>query len=171
MTKLGFNAGVLAGWHLTHQLSLETGISITQKNYYSSGEFFHPKTGMMPAGMKVMSLNGQSTLFDIPLSVKYNFTKNKNGFYGIAGTSSYLLAKEQNEYNAMMSGQPMILNSTYSKNSFYPFSTINFGAGYQRSLGGSILRIEPYVQIPLRGIGIGSMPVTSTGLHLIITGN
>lgn len=170
MTKVGFNIGLVAGLRLHPQLALETGVNFSRKKYYSSGQFFNPKTGSMPAGMTVMSLDGKSTLFEIPLTLKYNFTKIKNGFYAIGGTSSYLLVKEQNVYHAMMSGQPTKINSTYTKSNFYPISTINFGVGYQHSLKtNAVFRLEPYMQIPLRGIGVGLMPVTSAGLHFVIT--
>jgi hypothetical protein len=47
---------------------------------------------------------------------------------------------------------------------------LNFSAGYEQYLGklGS-LRIEPYLRIPLAGMGTGNLPITSAGLNIGIT--
>ena len=172
MTKTGLNAGVVLGLQLSKKLSVETGVQLTQKKYYSSGEYFHAKTGDMPANMKVMSLHGTSTLVEIPVELKYNFSKKQNGFYGKVGVSTYLITKERNEYKAMVSGVPQDINSTYKDKHMYSAAQLNLSAGYQHGLGKKInIRVEPYIQIPLKGIGIGSLPVMSTGLQLVLTRN
>lgn len=169
MTKVGFNGGIVAGWRFTSQFAAETGMSISRKNYYSTGKYFNPKQGMMPAGMEVLSLEGSSTILEIPLTLKYNFTTGKK-FYVAAGSSSFLLAKEKNNYHAMMSGTPMEMTATYNQESFYPFASLNLGLGFEQPLDKNIfLRIEPYIQVPVKRIGVGQMPVTSTGIHLFIT--
>ncbi len=45
------------------KMAVETGFIISQKKYFSSGKYFSMKTvaASMPAGMKVVSLNGKST--------------------------------------------------------------------------------------------------------------
>lgn len=172
MTKIGFNAGVLVGLQINKKISVETGVQLSQKKYYTSGEYFNPKTGSMPSNMKIMSLKGTSTMIEIPVSVKYNFTKNENTFYGKAGVSSYLVTKEKNNYKAMVSGQEQEINSTYNNNKFYSAAEIRLGAGYEKKLNKKLnIRVEPYIQIPLKGIGIGALPVTSTGLQLVLIHN
>ena len=172
MTKTGLNAGVVLGLQLSKKLSVETGVQLTQKKYYSSGEYFHVKAGDMPANMKVMNLHGTSTLVEIPVELKYNFSKKQNGFYGKAGVSTYLMTKESNQYKATVSGQSQEINSTYKDKKMYGAAQLNLSAGYQHGLGKKInIRVEPYIQIPLKGIGIGSLPVMSTGLQLVLTRN
>ncbi len=166
------NAGVIVGLQISKQFSVEAGVGFTQKKYYSEGEYFHPKTGSMPANMTVKSLQGQSNFIEIPVTLKYNFTSNPNGFFAAAGISSYIIVKENNQYDAMVSGQPQQMVATYKNSTFYPASGINIMAGYQHSLGKKTsIRIEPYIQIPLTGVGVGALPVTSTGVHLILTRN
>ncbi len=172
MTKTGLNGGLLLGLQLNKIISVETGLQLTQKKYYSSGEYFHAKADDMPGNMKVMSLQGTSTLLEIPVGVKYNFSKKSNGFYGKAGVSTYLMTKESNQYKAMVSGQPQDINSTYKDNHMYGAAQLNLGVGYQHGLGKKFnIRVEPTIQIPLKGIGVGSLPVMSTGLQLVLTRN
>lgn len=52
----------------------------------------------------------------------------------------------------------------------YFFSIFQLSAGYEFAVNGKTkIRIEPYVKMPLQGIGIGSLPISSTGLYLGIT--
>lgn len=152
MTRAGFNGGLVLGLQISKKLSVETGVQVSQKKYYSAGKHFNPKTGIMPSNMTIMSLDGTSTLVEIPLSVKYDFGKKNNTFYGKAGVSSYLMTKESNRYQAIVSGQDQEINGTYKNAHCYPVSELRISAGYQHSLGKKLrFRVEPYVQIPLKG--------------------
>lgn len=172
MTKPGFTGSILAGLQINAKFSVETGIGISQKKYYSQGKYFKPDKGEMPTNMLVNSLTGTSTLIEIPVTAKYNFSKKKNTFYGKAGLSTYVITKETNKYQAVVNGQEQEINSTYKNAACYPATEIFISTGYQHTVSKKInIRVEPYIQIPLKGIGIGSLPVTSTGLQLVLTRN
>ena len=52
----------------------------------------------------------------------------------------------------------------------YLGAEVNISAGYQHTLNAHTdIRIEPYLQIPLKGVGVGAMPVMSTGIHIILS--
>ena len=168
-TSPGLSIGLVGGLKLNNKLTMETGIQLTQKKYYSSGIYFHPKENTMPDNMVVNSLNGKLILIEVPLNLKYNFIDHRNKVYGLAGISSYLMMKERNKYAAEVSGQPMEMNITYPNRKSYFASVVNLSVGYQYFLNHTALRIEPYLQLPLRGMGVGSMNMTTTGVHLILT--
>ena len=119
MTKPGLNGGILVGIQINKKLSVETGVQFLQKKYYSQGKYFNPKASPMPSNMTVNSLVGTSTLIDIPVSIKYNLSQRKNTFYGKAGVASFLMTKENNKYQAVVSGQQQEINSTYKKSNQY----------------------------------------------------
>ncbi len=172
MTKAGLTAGVILGLQINPKTAIETGVQVSQKKYYSDGKYFKPKAGSMPANMAVKSLQSTSTLIEIPVAVKYNFSKNKNTLYAKAGVSSYIMTKEANKYQAVVSGQQQEINSTYKNNLSYFASDIRISAGFQHTVGKKLnIRVEPFIQIPLKGIGVGNMPVTSTGLQLVLNRN
>jgi hypothetical protein len=172
MTKAGLTGGVILGVQLNPKTAIETGVQVSQKKYYSDGKYFKPKAGSMPANMLVNSLQSTSTVIEIPVAVKYNFSKKKNTVYAKAGVSSYIITKEANKYQAVVSGQQQEVNSIYKKNHSYFASDVRISAGYQHTVAKKInIRIEPFIQIPLKGIGVGNMPVTSTGLQLVLTRN
>ena len=121
----------------------------------------------MPAGMQVISLNSKSTVVEIPVNIKYNFLKkNKRNFFGTAGLSTYILTKESNNYRAIINGSQQKLTGNYSNNGNYYNAAVNISAGYEYKTKKAIIRLEPYIQVPLKGIGVGSMPVLSTGVHV-----
>lgn len=53
----------------------------------------------------------------------------------------------------------------YKNSSSDWFSILNFSIGYEKKLHrvGSF-RFEPYLKLPLKGVGIGSMPISSMGV-------
>lgn len=171
LQKPGFDIGIMAGISfLKDKASVEAGLLYTQKYYFSDGKYFHmDKTGgAMPPGMEVMSLEGSSTLFEIPVKFRYRvIQKNRSGIFLSTGISSYLMTREENDYLAMMNGSEQNMVGSYNNNYRYIAVMANLGAEYNYKLGKHTqIRIEPYIQIPLKGIGIGSMPVMTTGLHV-----
>jgi Outer membrane protein beta-barrel domain len=171
--KAGFNGGIIAGMHFSKRWSVETGLLATEKKYSSSGAYFKMDkvAASMPTGMKVETMNGKSTVLEIPVQLKYNIIQNnKKQVFVSGGISSYLLTTENNNYHASVNGNPENLAGHYSNNKKYAGAVVNLGAGYQWKAGKkTTLRIAPYMQIPLKGIGIGSLPVFSTGVHLGIS--
>jgi hypothetical protein len=170
LEKPGFDIGIMAGISLLKgKASVETGLLYTQKYYFSDGKYFDmDKTGgAMPPGMEVMSLEGSSKLFEVPVKFRYRvLQKNRSGVFLSTGISSYLMTKEKNDYQAMMNGNEENMVGSYDENCRYVAVMANFGAEYNYKIGKHTqIRIEPYIQIPLQGIGIGSMPVMTTGLH------
>lgn len=166
-------AGVLVGYRINRRLALESGLFYSEKCYYSDAKYFKMSPDpSMPANMVLMDLEGKSNVIEIPLKLRYNFIdKRDKKYFAVAGFSSYLLTKENNNYHAMVNGSENYMEKSYRKNSGYAAATVNVSLGFEhRMVKQSFIRIEPYLQIPIKGIGVGSMPVTSAGIHFgIIT--
>jgi hypothetical protein len=170
LLKPGFDIGIMAGMSLLKgKAFVEAGLLYTEKYYFSDGKYFNMDKagGSMPQGMDIMSLEGSSRLFELPVKFKYSvFQKNKSGVFLSTGISSYLMTREENDYLAMMNGTEQSMSGSYNNNRRYIAVMANIGAEFNYKTGKNTrLRIEPYLQIPLKGIGIGSMPVMTTGLH------
>lgn len=173
MSNPGLDIGVIAGYHINTRFSVETGLIYSRKHYYSDGKYFNmDKVGnSMPPGMQVVSLNGSSRIIEFPVKVKYNFIqKNNKAIYGTAGFSSYLLTNEKNDYTTFLNSSTGNMKSAYKENAGYFAGAINLSAGYEHQLGKrSSVRFEPYVEIPTKGIGVGKLPVASSGVHVLFT--
>ena len=173
VNKAGLNIGILAGYQFTSALSLETGLLLSQKFYSTSGDHFSMKVigPAMPSGMHVMEIDGNTRVIEIPLHLRYTMFQNtKRSFFSLAGISSYIVDNEYNQYHTSMNGTEKMMYVTYKNNSGYFASSINLGIGYEQSLGKKrTIRFQPYVQLPLQGIGVGDLHVVSTGFYIGIT--
>ncbi|HEV8287219.1 MAG TPA: outer membrane beta-barrel protein [Chitinophagaceae bacterium] len=168
--KKGYNLGVFAGYGFNDRFSLEMGLLFAKKYYMSQGKYFSMKEvgATMPAGMDLMHLEGGSYIFQVPVHLHYNFlNQNNHRFFSSFGFSSYLLMSEHNKYDAMVNGVEEKMYGSYKKDRRYAAATIDLGFGYEKNLGRTnTIRLEPYIQFPLKGIGVGDLPVKSAGLRI-----
>ena len=169
--QLGYSLGALAGYRFNKHFAIETSLLWDKKFYYTEGKYFSKDQIHIPSYSYILSVNGNCNMFEIPLSIRYDFASRSNhGFFITGGLSSYLMKKEN--YSAIVdstgSQWAYSFNSNHSSNYF--FSIIHVSGGYEFTINGNNkIRIEPYVKIPLQGIGIGNLPISSTGIYLGIT--
>ena len=163
----GFSAGVLIGYK-TKSFFTETGISISHKYYSSQGNMFDDQDGSMPSGMIIDNLESHSKILEIPLKAGYYFYKKKNTNLFIAGGAAlYIMTREKNNYNVTMNGNPEKMVGLYEKNSLKIPAVFSISAGWEHYLSGRLkIRIEPVLKLPLQGIGVGRLPVTSAGIQI-----
>ena len=169
----GLSAGLIVGFHLNNRLSVETGLIISDKQYYSAGKYFDMSkiSASMPAGMKLTQIQSKTTVLEIPLEIRYNLARiSKGNLFAAGGFSSYIITREINQYQATVNGNDETLNGNYTTQQDYFAAAAKISAGYEWKAGkGLNLRLEPYLQIPLKTIGMGSMHVVSTGVYLGLT--
>jgi len=174
VNKIGYTANFIVGYRITNKWSLESGLMWDNKKYYSTGEYYNPKTPI-PPDYNLHYLNGTCEMFEIPLNVKYDFRSRKlNVFFVAAGLSSYLMKKESYIGYVTHFSTPNLPG--YDKPYVYKnatnniFSVGNISGGYQFIFkNNSSFRIEPYLKIPLTGLGFGQMPFLSTGISAAYT--
>lgn len=169
--NIGVNMGIVAGYRLNKKLSIESGIFWSIKNYYSDGAYFKTNNIWMPAGAKISKVEGVCNMIEVPLTIKYNFSSaGKKTLSVSGGVSSYFMKKESYDYDIDKNGQQYPYSSTYKNRSSHLLAVANFAVGYNRQIKkGTDLRIEPYIKIPLKGVGTGSLPILSTGVNIGIT--
>lgn len=169
----GYNYGMLLGYQLNKKWSIETGVYQAKKFYYTEGEYFNTSNVWMPSNSKITEVSGNCRMIEIPLTVKYNIaaTANKSWFI-TTGATSYIMQKEDYDYTYYYgnSGNYYTHNRKYDSDSKQFFAAVHLSSGYSRKLNKKTdLRIEPYMKLPIAGMGIGELKFISTGLHLGIT--
>lgn len=172
-SNTGFDAGVLLGFRRNRKLSFESGLIWNKKNYYSEGKNFsmNKVRSTMPPGMIINNLKSQSSVIEIPLKVKYDFiSKSNSDIFVAGGVSSYIITKEKNIYNVTLNGSQEKLSGVYKKNNYGLPAVANVSIGYEQNVSRYLdIRIEPYLKIPLKGMGVGSLPITSAGVQIGMT--
>lgn len=169
--NMGIGMGLLVGYQFNTRLSAETGVSWDIKNYYSDGKHFNAKRVYPNPNSKIISVNGVCNMIEVPVNLRYKLTKGKVYISTTAGVSSYIMKKEKYDYLITYNnGQPYPHSSTYYDSSTNFLAVANLSVGYNRTLKRNLtLRVEPYIKIPLKGVGVGSLPIMSTGLNIGIT--
>lgn len=169
-SKPGINFGVVTGFQVNKNLSLELGILLAKKYYYSDGKYL-PKNSLGRDGSDIISLEAYNSITEIPFVVKYNFKQERKGdFFASAGAVSYVMHKELYNYSYDANGQQKEGVKYVNKAANYYFSNIQLSVGYERQVSkNGMLRVEPYYRIPISGIGISDLPVTSIGLNIALT--
>jgi hypothetical protein len=169
----GYDLGVLAGYSFGKKWSIETGLLADKKFYYSEGEYFNTSKVYVPPNSKITSVEGNCSMWELPLSIRYNLKTSPNhSWFVTGGVSSYFMKKENYSYGYyyFSNGQTHYYDHSYESSSKTIFSVAQISGGYTRRIGKiADLRIEPYFKIPLRGVGIGSMPFQSAGIHVGLT--
>ncbi len=162
--QMGFSLGATAGYRFNKRLAVETGLLWDKKYYYSKGEYFKNSNFTVPAKADV---NGSCNMLEIPLDLRYDFAlANNHSFFAKAGLSSYLFMRDSYSFKTMNYPE---FNKSYNAPSNV-FSILQLSAGYERTIGGNTnIRVEPYVKIPLQGVGTGDMPISSVGIYFGIT--
>ena len=171
VNKTGYGFTVLAGYRFSKHVSAETGLNWTSKKYYSTGKYFDKSRTNIPAESKIIYTNGVCAMFEVPVVIKYDFAlKQKSNLFVTAGLSSYFMKNEKYNYYANHNGDFYDAERKYKNSGSNWFSVADVSIGYQLYLNKrTTLRAEPYLKMPLTGIGIAKLPITSTGISVGIT--
>ena len=173
VSEIGSDFGLIAGYKFSKGWSIEAGVLSSKKYYYSDGEYLNNPKIYLPPNTKITAVQGDCRMIEIPLVLKYDFGfKKSHNWFASAGISSFLMKQEDYAYDYYYTttGTTQTYSKTYENESKDWAAVMQISAGYMRSIPlGMNLRLEPFIQIPLKGAGYGNLPLTSAGLRLGIT--
>ena len=167
--EAGYDYGAVVGYDLSRKWSIEAGVFMDQKSYYSDGKYLTTDKVYRPANSEITDITGTCRMFDLSLGGKYTIRRNaQSSFFAAAGISSYLMKTEDYSYTYYypQTGIVYVHDKTYKNETRNILSIANVSVGFTQKIGKfADLRIEPYVKIPLRGVGYGELPLMSAGLR------
>ncbi len=169
-TLLSGRYGVATGYEINKRLNVQAGFYAGRKKYTGGAADYHPKQGTYWSMVNIQQVNASCLVYDIPISLRYNFWKNKAfQWYAMAGISSYIMKKEDYYYYYTYSNMPYAVHEkpySYTGNKSL-FSILNLSAGFERKISDrTSLIAEPYISLPLSGVGDGAVKLYSTGLQI-----
>jgi hypothetical protein len=166
----GYSTGLLLGYNINKKFAIETGLLWDHKRYRAEGRHFSTEKLNWPH-VDVLDVSGFCNMYEIPINLRYNFSRtSKQTVFATAGVSSYLMKKENYDYNYIRYGTYSYGNKEYKNTTNNWLSVAHVSIGLQKKLGVvGDLRVEPYIKLPLHGVGIGNMSLRSTGVYLGIT--
>ena len=159
---LAYGAGIS---YTKNRFTLRTGVYAARK-IYSAGPNDY-KLSWQPSNIKFKGADADCYVVEIPVGLYYNFAeRNKSNWFAGASLSSYLMKRETYNYQFETStGNPYYYKYSVKNENKHYFSVLDLSAGYSLHLSKTVsLSAEPYVKIPLSGIGVGKVQLNSTGV-------
>ena len=166
--ELSGQAGIQLVATFRNRLSLSTGAYYGKKKFITSGENYFPPNEYWKKhtnGVVPEWVDGHIVVLDVPINLTYNWNpKNRIQFISSIGVSNYFILSEDCTYKF----------SSYNPGTEYGWDTDEmtkelFGAG-NLSLGvlwylnpRINIRVEPYIKVPLKDVGWGSVDLFSAG--------
>jgi len=179
-STFAFSGGISADFRLSRALFLTTGIQAERQNVHSQ-----------KPNKEFMAIDNQTTadllLLDVPLNITWKFLTGKStAYYASGGISSlaYLnedyknksttqelveVVKEENGQETVE--YEVVIRETVTNESVLPLKTFDLAGRLNLMMGvehkltpGLHLHIEPYVKIPLSGLGAQNLTFTTSGV-------
>jgi hypothetical protein len=154
------------GYRFNNRLSVQTGFFAGKRIYTAGPDDYRVKPGSYIA--KIISADAECIIYDIPLLMRYDvFQRKKYNIYVTTGLSSFLLKRETYDMHFFNpSGTYRRMSYTYKDNNDF-FSIVNVSVGFEHKLSDAFfIQAEPYIKMPLSGVGEGDVKLYSTGLQL-----
>jgi opacity protein-like surface antigen len=165
--KVNLQYGVGISYAISSKWTVRTGFYAGRKKYDADSADYTPPADYWNYINNLQKVNANCLVYEIPLSVIYNFSTNKKySWFASAGIASVLMKEETYEYYYKNTGgQPRSYSRTYKNENDHFFSMLQLSGGYQYQLSPHIsLMAEPYLKIPLSGIGVGKVKLNSAGV-------
>lgn len=165
--KVKLLGGAGLGYTFNDRWTVRTGFYTSSKVYTAMPKDYKSPVPI-PNPMYLSRIDADCRIYEVPLSLSYNFgrTEKRNMFVS-AGISSYFMKKEKYVYMYQYPGGPLYPyyeHEVKDENKHY-FSVVTLSGGYQRKISKRIsLAAEPYVKLPLSGVGYGKIKLNSAGI-------
>src|SRR5450432_952093 len=177
--QFGNNIGLTVGYYLTNKLSVNTGIFYSNKFFWSPGYGpGNPAQQGPPGGGYIANstfaaptieyVNGAFNLYQLPLSLRYDFAKSdKSKFFVNAGFSSYFIINQAYIYFSHSGYRPSAWKRTDNSQQNYWFGTGDLSFGIETDMGkGFSFQAEPFLNLPLKQMGLENVKLKSYGIML-----
>jgi len=168
--NLGYSIGLTGQFNISKRWSVSTGLIYTKKEYTAAGEDYHPPKHYWTYYVDLKKVSGDCQMLEIPLNVRYNIIQNtKSQWFASAGLSTYLMMNQNYRYYYYFTGMPSERDWNRSDDTTHLLSIVNLSAGFEKSISRTLsIQAEPYLKIPLSGMGFGEMDINSYGLYLTL---
>ncbi|MEO8854899.1 MAG: hypothetical protein ABI359_14035, partial [Ginsengibacter sp.] len=170
--KLSIVYGAGLSYSISKKFTIRTGFYKSTKIYSVAPNDYHFPNGSGTNYNDLQSVDANCNVDEIPVNLYYNFGKVKNhNWFVSTGLSSYLMKKESYEFYYKTTAGDIYENdwSIRNKNKNI-FSVLNLSAGYHHTLNKQLsIMAEPYINLPLSGIGAGKVKLNSGGILFTIT--
>ncbi|MCP9750990.1 outer membrane beta-barrel protein [Ferruginibacter sp. HRS2-29] len=159
--------GLGAGYQLSKRWAVQTGFNVSRKKYIAGAGDYNAKEGSYWSMVEIKKVDANCLVYEIPLTIRYDvLQRNKFNLYATAGISSFIMKKEDYQYDYIRNNTFYQRSWTYTGNKNL-FSVVSVSMGVETKLrNGFSLLAEPSVSVPVSGVGDGKVKLYSMGLQV-----
>lgn len=164
--KAAIVAGIGMNYRINKKFSLSTGFYAGHKIYEASKDDYEFKSNPSYYNY-IQFINANCLVYEIPVSVRYNFAAaKKSNWYATVGLSSLIMKQENYDAFIQANWGSAWYSYSYSNENAHLFSTATLSLGYEIRMDKAFfLSFEPYYKLPLKGVGEGSVQLSSIGMQ------
>lgn len=165
--------GLTVGYRFHERFHLTAGVVKSFKRYRGYGYEYAPPEGYWERrtnGVIPDLVDGQCNVLEIPVAVRADlYAHPKNRLYTTVGASGYIMLDESYSYIFHNPNPGADGSWSSDRTSRYNMAALNFSLGYERALfGNTSLGVEPYVKMPVAGIGWTDIKLFSVGAYVTL---
>lgn len=169
-TDPGTMVGFAVEYYLADTWSVQTGATYAIKKYTALGSEYETPEWISARPDDLLSAVAKCTVIDIPLNVrKYFHTKKGKTFFVSSGVSTYLMLREDYNYEYTEERPNWEPFWRYENRNNHFLGILNLSVGYETPISKNLaLGIEPFMKLPLTGIGEGRVRFLSFGSNIAL---
>lgn len=162
--------GLKLNYAVTDKLSAAIGLGYKQDYYRAGAGAYKPLKGFWTDGIAPSYTRASCQMLDIPVGINYHFSGiSNNSFVVSGGVSSVFMLREDYKFGYPEDGKEHIETWSGRNANKHLFNDVYFSFGYQKKISKHMaLKFDPYIQLPIKGIGHGNLKLYTLGTKLSI---
>lgn len=166
--RVGGTVGVLLEYRVLPRWRVRTGLVRSIKRYAAHGTDYNPPPDYWTHRIPIDQVEANCRILEIPLDVRYDaILRPTHTFYATAGLTSLLMRNERYTYLYELNGRYVSRSWSLARGSNAPFRLVQLSVGMEHAAGSRwTVQAEPFVKMPLGGVGFGQIKLSSAGILL-----
>jgi hypothetical protein len=164
--------GLAIGYDIRPNLTLRAGLIRSRKIYTAGPDDYKMYDQFWTYASELNKVDANCLVYEIPVSLLYHFrSKGKGNWFTSAGFASVLMKKEDYEFDYKdLAGQQRYSSRSWSNYSNHILAAVQLSGGYRYPLSKKFsISAEPYLKIPVTGIGYGDVKLRGAGMLISLT--
>lgn len=164
--------GLALNYDLHPNWTLRAGLVRSRKIYTAGPDDYKVYDQFWTYASELNKVDANCLVYEIPVSLLYHFRNSgKGNWFASAGFASILMKEENYELDYKdLAGQQRYASRSYSNYSNHFLGALQFSGGYRYPISKKFsVSAEPYIKIPVTGIGYGHVKLRGAGMLISVS--
>lgn len=164
--------GLALNYDLHPNWTLRAGLVRSRKIYTAGPDDYKVYDQFWTYASALNKVDANCLVYEIPVSLLYHFRNSgKGNWFASAGFASILMKEENYELDYKdLAGQQRYSSRSYSNYSNHFLGALQFSGGYRYPISKKFsVSAEPYIKIPVTGIGYGHVKLHGAGMLISVS--